>query len=196
MLEWRLISFSRGLQMLLLVVLFVGLTACTTLNSAEKKTVFAPPDINQRTAISAKRCPPFADSDRLALEEGAASAGEAAGSIGEPLCPPADGLGIKITGIQWSAAGYMLNFRYTVINPAEALPMFDRSVIPYLVHEKSGARFMVPSPAKLGPFRTTGAPEEGRIYYTMFANPGRYVQQGDLVTVVVGEHRFEHLTVK
>ena len=91
----------------------------------------------------------------------------------------------------------MLDFRYTVLEPEKAPPMFDRSAIPYLLHEKSGARFMVPNPAKVGPLRaTTRKSEAGRRYYIMFANPGKYVQQGDLVTVVVGEHRFEHLTVK
>jgi hypothetical protein len=188
-------------RMILLLILLSELVACAALHPSEKKAVFSPPDINQREAILEKRCPPLADIDRLSIEEDAVRIGEAAGKYpdGEatdPICPPGDGLGVKIIGIQWSAAGYMLHFRCSVVNSTEALPMFDRSIIPYLVHEKSGARFMVPSPAKLGPFRTTGVPEKGRMYYTMFANPGRYVQQGDLVTVVVGDYRFEHLTVK
>jgi len=113
--------------------------------------------------------------------------------------PPGDDarLGIEIQGIRYTAAGYMLDFRYKVIAPEKALPIFARSAIPYLVHEKSGAKFMVPSPAKLGPFKsTTRKPEAGRKYFIMFANPGKYVKQGDLITVVVGEYRFEHLEVK
>lgn len=105
-------------------------------------------------------------------------------------------LGIDITGIRLSAAGYMLDFRYVVDNPEQAGAMFDRNTIPYLVHEKSGAKFSVPSPAKVGPLRaTTGKPESGRRYYIFFANPGRYVKAGDLVTVVMGEHEFRHLAV-
>ena len=106
-------------------------------------------------------------------------------------------LGIEIVGVRYLAAGYMLDFRYRVKDPEKSLPMFDRSTIPYLLHEKSGAKFMVPSPAKLGPFRaTTKKAEIGKRYYMVFANPGRYVKQGDLVTVVLGEHRFEHLPVQ
>ncbi len=193
-------SFSHGWHMILLVVLFLVMTSCTTLQPPEEKAAFSPPDIDRAAALSAKTPLLLGNTTGLALAEGVSppvrAGGNGDGGAEISSAGPSDGLGIKISGIQWSAAGYMLYFRYTVINPADAQPMFDRSVIPYLVHEKSGARFAVPNPAKIGPLRTTGVPETGRIYHTMFANPGRYVQQGDLVTVVVGEHRFEHLTVK
>jgi hypothetical protein len=104
--------------------------------------------------------------------------------------------GIKIIGVRHASAGYMLDFRYIVEEPIRARVMFDRATIPYLIHEASGARFMVPNPAKVGPLRaTTREPKVGKHYYIFFANPGRYVKLGDLVTVVVGKRRFEHLVV-
>lgn len=118
-------------------------------------------------------------------------------AVVEKKADSAAALGIKLLGIRYSAAGYMMDFRYTVLEPDKSGPMFNRAAIPFLLHEKSGAKFMVPNPAKVGPLRaTTRKPEAGKRYYIMFANPGKYVQQGDLVTVVVGDHRFEHLKLQ
>jgi hypothetical protein len=110
---------------------------------------------------------------------------------------PEQQAGIKIIGVRQASAGYMLDFRYIVEEPIRARVMFDHESTPYLIHEASGARFMVPNPAKVGPLRaTTKEPEVGKRYFIFFANPGRYVKPGDLVTVVIGERRFEHLAVR
>lgn len=110
---------------------------------------------------------------------------------------PEQKTGIKIIGVRQASAGYMLDFRYIVEEPVRAQVMFDHATIPHLVHEASGARFMVPNAAKVGPLRaTTKEPMAGKHYYIFFANPGRYVKSGDLVTVVVGKRRFEHLVVR
>lgn len=110
---------------------------------------------------------------------------------------PEQKTGIRIIDVRQASAGYMLDFRYVVEEPIRAKVMFDRATIPYLVHEASGARFLVPNPGKVGPLRaTTMEPAEGKQYYIFFANPGRYVKPGDLVTVVMGKRRFEHLVVR
>jgi hypothetical protein len=91
----------------------------------------------------------------------------------------------------------MLDFRYQVKDATKAAPIIDRARIPYLVHESSGAKFAVPSPAKVGPLRQMPRQlEAGKQYFILFANPGQYVQVGDLVTVVIGDMRFEHLRVE
>jgi hypothetical protein len=106
-------------------------------------------------------------------------------------------LGIEIIGIRLSAAGYMLDFRYRAVDPERAAILFDRKTKPYLIHEGTGARFLVPAPAKVGPLRqTTNKPEAGRSYFMMFANPSRYVKAGDRVTIVFGDYRMEHLKVQ
>jgi len=106
-----------------------------------------------------------------------------------------DKWGIKIEGIRLSAAGYMLDFRYRVIDPEKAAPLFDRQTKPYLIDQESGAKFIVPSPPKVGPLRTSNPPQADRTYFILFANPGKYVKQGNKVTVVIGEFKAENLTV-
>lgn len=105
-------------------------------------------------------------------------------------------LGIRITGLRLTAGGFMLDFRFRVLDAAKATPMFDRGTKPYLVDEASGAQFLVPTPPKTGPLRTSDPPQEGRIYWTFFANPGRYLEQGDRVSIVYGDYTFEHLLVE
>lgn len=106
-------------------------------------------------------------------------------------------LGIEVESLRLSAGNYMLDFRYRAVNPERAAVLFDRQTKPYLIHENSGAKFLIPAPAKVGPLRqTTNKPVAGKSYFMMFANPGQYVKAGDKVTVVIGDFRIEHLTVE
>jgi hypothetical protein len=110
---------------------------------------------------------------------------------------PEEQLGIKVEAIRWSADGYMLDFRYRVVDPEKALLIMDRAVKPYIIDEASGARFLIPSSPKVGPMRqTTRRPEAGRMYWLLFANPAKYIKPGNQVTVVVGDYRLEHLVVE
>ena len=86
--------------------------------------------------------------------------------------------GIQIQSIRLSAAGYMLDFRYRVIDPDKAEHLFDRSIKPYLIDERTGSRFAVPNPPKVGPLRTSNKPLADRIYFVFFANPGQFVKPG------------------
>lgn len=104
--------------------------------------------------------------------------------------------GVEVQGIRVSAAGYMLDFRYRVLDPEKARPLFERRTKPYLIDEASGARFFVPNPPKTGPLRSTNPPLPGRIYSIIFANPGRMLEPGAQVTVVIGEFRAENLRVQ
>jgi len=102
-----------------------------------------------------------------------------------------------VVGISTSAAGYMLDFRYRVLDPEKAVPLFDRKFKPYLIDQATGAKLLVPAPPKVGPLRqTTRAPEAGRVYFMIFANPGRMITAGNKVTVVIGEFRAEDLIVQ
>lgn len=104
--------------------------------------------------------------------------------------------GIQIIGIRQTAAGYMLNFRYRVIDPEKAAPLFNRQTKPYLIDQASGAKFAVPNPPKTGPLRTSDPPKAGRNYFIFFANPGKYVKLGNKVTVVIGDFKAENLVVE
>lgn len=115
--------------------------------------------------------------------------------------PARDGestLGIRMDGLRLSAAGYMLDFRYRVVDPDKAAVLLDRKIRPYLLDEASGAQLGVPDTAKLGQLRTTGrnkvVPDQD--YFILFANPGRYVQAGTRMTLVMGDVRIENLIVE
>jgi hypothetical protein len=95
--------------------------------------------------------------------------------------------GIRIDGLRLTAAGYMLDFRYRVVDARKAAPLFARKVKPVLTDEASGARLAVPVPPKTGALRNSDAPKAGRTYFMFFANPGRFVAAGKLVTVTIGD---------
>jgi len=107
--------------------------------------------------------------------------------------------GVHIEGIKVSAAGYMLDFRYRVIDAEKAVALLDPRFKPFLMDQASGARFVVPAPAKIGPLRQTnrgGKPIAGRTYFILFANPGKYVKPGNKVSVNIGEFMAKDMTVR
>jgi hypothetical protein len=95
--------------------------------------------------------------------------------------------GIEILDVHQTSAGYMLQFRYRVTDPKAAQPLFDRKVKPYLVDIASGAKVVVPSPEKIGQLRNVNAPEVGRIYWMLFANPSKMIKKGSQVSVHIGD---------
>jgi len=107
-------------------------------------------------------------------------------------------LGIKIVGLRRSSAGYMLDFRYRVLDPAKAASLLDRKISPYLLDEATGAQLGVPDAPKVGQLRPTSRNNviPGRSYYILFANPGRYLGAGSKVTLVAGDARISRLTVE
>lgn len=105
--------------------------------------------------------------------------------------------GVQIYGIRLSAADYMLDFRYRVIDPNKASPILNRNVKAYLIDEQSGAKLIVPTPPKVGSMRQKSyEPIAGKIYFVMFSNPGRLVKRGSKVTVVIGDFKAENLVVE
>ncbi len=126
----------------------------------------------------------------------------ASGEVPPPLSPTvaANDLtrqwGIESHGVRLTAAGYMLDFRYRVLDPQLAAPLLDRRVRAYVEVQKSDARLTVPVSAKVGALRsTTRHPLADRNYFIMFSNPGRHVQPGDRVSVVIGDFRTDPITV-
>jgi hypothetical protein len=104
--------------------------------------------------------------------------------------------GVEVVGIRQSAAGHMLDFRYRVVDPVKAAPLFARRTKPVLLHERSGTRFVVPTPPTTGPLRSSNTPQAGRTYFMFFSNPGGFVKPGDRITVEIGEFRAPHLEVR
>ncbi len=107
-----------------------------------------------------------------------------------------DKWGVELLGIQTTATGYMLDFRYRVVDAEKAAPLLDRRIKPYIVVEKDEARLHVPVTNKLGALRqTTKDVKVNRNYFVLFSNPSRHVKSGDKVTVVIGDFVAKNLSV-
>lgn len=104
--------------------------------------------------------------------------------------------GIEVDSARLSAGGYMIDFRYRVVDAVKAAPILDRSVKPYMVDQASGATFIVPAPPKVGQLRSGKIIKEGRNYFIMFANPAQYVKPGNMIAVVIGECEIKDIVVQ
>jgi hypothetical protein len=104
--------------------------------------------------------------------------------------------GVQVESVRSTAAGYMLDFRYRVVDPEKAKALFRRQTKPYLIDQETGARFIVPSPPTTGPLRSSNTPKPNRTYFMFFANPGGLIKRGRQVTVVIGDFRAENLIVQ
>lgn len=104
--------------------------------------------------------------------------------------------GVEIVFVRQTSAGYMLEFRYKVVDPEKAMPLFERQAKPMLTHVETGARMIVPTPAKTGALRNSNAPLAGHTYWMFFANPGKFVDQGDVVSIEIGDFLVEGLVVE
>ena len=126
-----------------------------------------------------------------------------------PVAPPApaatpevgleEKYGIAVQSPRLSANGYLVDFRYRVVDPEKALPLVERTNKAYLLHQPSGKALGVPEAPTIGPLRQTakfGKPEAGRVYFVLFGNESRLVKAGDRVTVAIGEFRAPDLVVQ
>lgn len=105
--------------------------------------------------------------------------------------------GIRVLSMRQTAAGYMLDFRYKVINPEKAEKFIDRGNKPSLHVLKNGSILQVPVSAKIGPLRQSAQlAKAGKNYFMFFANPGRMVKPGDKVKVNIGEFKSKTITVE
>ena len=52
--------------------------------------------------------------------------------------------GVEIQSVRLTAAEYMLDFRYRVLDADKAAPILDRHIKPHVIVERSGAKLQVP----------------------------------------------------
>jgi hypothetical protein len=127
-------------------------------------------------------------------QEGSASAPAA------PVVPEVQTTyGIRVEGLRLSTAGSMLDFRYRVLDATKAAPLLNGKVQPYLLDETRGAKLGVPDTPVLGRIRQTSRNNnivENRTYFVMFGNPGKAVQSGDRVSLLLGDIKITDLTVQ
>jgi hypothetical protein len=107
--------------------------------------------------------------------------------------------GIRVEGLRLSAAGSMLDFRYRVLDAQKAALLLNGKVQPYLLDEAHGAKLGVPDAPVLGRIRQTARNNNihlDRTYFIMFGNPGKAVQSGDKVTLLMDKTKIADLTVQ
>jgi len=109
-----------------------------------------------------------------------------------------DKWGVELLGMRLTTAGYMLDFRFRVLDVDKALPLFDHRIKPHIVAERSNIKLPVPMSTKVGAFRPTNRGKNikaDKTYYMIFGNPDRHLKVGEMVTVVIGDFKVEHLKV-
>jgi hypothetical protein len=105
--------------------------------------------------------------------------------------------GIKVTSLHLSANGYMVDFRYKVLDPEKAATLGDPKAKPSLVDQATGAKLIVPNSPKVGPLRQSALNlTAGKVYFALFSNPGKLVKKGNKVTVAIGDFKAENLVVE
>ncbi len=105
--------------------------------------------------------------------------------------------GVRPLEVRRTAAGYMLDFRYRVLDAEKAAPILDRRIVPYITVAATGVRLLVPQAPKLGSMRQTSFNVKAdRNYFIVFANPSGTVTSGDEVTVTIGDFVSQRLTVR
>lgn len=107
--------------------------------------------------------------------------------------------GIRVEGLRLTAAGSMLDFRYRVLDAQKAAPFLNGKIQAYLVDDVRNAKLGVPNTPKLGRIRQTSRNNvihTDRSYFIMFGNPGKALQSGDKVALLLGEVKITDLTVQ
>ena len=104
--------------------------------------------------------------------------------------------GVEVLYVRQTSAGYMLEFRYKVLDAEKAKALFKRQTKPILTHVESGAKLIVPTPAKTGALRNSNTPLADHTYWMFFANPGKLVQPGEHVNIEIGDFLVEGLVVQ
>ena len=104
--------------------------------------------------------------------------------------------GVEIMYVRQTAAGYMLEFRYKVVDAEKAKALFKRQTKPMLTHTETGTKLVVPTPAKTGALRNSNPPKDDHTYWMFFANPGKLVKPGERVSIQIGEFLVENLVVQ
>lgn len=136
---------------------------------------------------------PVRHSGHTAPAAGAKAAGPLAATDGAAI---RERWGIQVESLRLTASGYMLDFRYRVLDARKAAPLFERKTKPVLRDDATGVQMAVPVPPKTGALRSSNDPKAGRRYFMFFANPARFIKAGNTVTVTIGAFSVSGIPVR
>ena len=103
--------------------------------------------------------------------------------------------GIDDLFVRSTESGELVRFSYRILDPQRAAQLNDKKAQPTLIDPQAGVSLVIPSLEKVGQLRQSSTPEEGKIYWMAFSNPGRRVKKGDRVEVRIGTFRAQGLVV-
>lgn len=105
--------------------------------------------------------------------------------------------GVEPIHARVTANGYMIEFRYKVLDPEKALILSDRKDFPYMVSLKSRAKLSVPYFPTVGYVKSNrGFLHKGRNYSAIFSNENRHMLRGDQVKIQVKEQISTPITLQ
>jgi hypothetical protein len=105
--------------------------------------------------------------------------------------------GIELMSLRLTSAGYMVDFRYRVLNEKKAEYLMRKDIKPYLMDPETGKKLYVPSHPKVGPMRAVSQEAKpGRSYFILFSNTEGVITTGKTVTIVIGDLKIKGLTVQ
>jgi hypothetical protein len=93
-------------------------------------------------------------------------------------------------------SGEMVRFSYRILDAQKAEPLNDKKNEPAMLDERAHVKLVIPTLEKVGQLRQSGTPQEGKVYWMVFANKERYVKRGDRVSVVIGKFRVDSILVE
>ncbi len=103
--------------------------------------------------------------------------------------------GVEIIGVKPVSSGFMLAFKYRVVDADKARTLNERKIKAHLIDEATGTVLAVPALENIGELRQGSMPEADRTYFMVFGNPGKLVKSGSRVSIVAGDFRLDGLVV-
>ncbi len=104
--------------------------------------------------------------------------------------------GIELLAVRRSEAGHILDLRYRVTDPEKARAIVEGRMKPMLLDETRKLALQVPATEKVGQLRQLHlSSRPDYVYFMLFGNPDRLVQDGDKVTLVLGDLRIDGIPV-
>lgn len=101
--------------------------------------------------------------------------------------------GIKLTLVGVTAAGGLVDLRFTITDAKKSRALFDDpSVMPAVVAEPTGTVLQPPH----GGHHAHVTPADGASYFVLIGNAGGVVQRGVPVSVVINSIRVEHIVAE
>jgi hypothetical protein len=114
--------------------------------------------------------------------------------------------GLRVDLLGMSAGGGLIDFRFTVLEPEKAAPLFApsttgsssetqqhaKATLPLLFAEDSNT--LIQARGSMGHHQPSLA--VGKTFFILYPNPGGKIQAGTPVSIVLGSVRVEHVTAK